>query len=818
MRKSGRKTGLAGRIAARAMRAAALLAATVAAVLAGWDGVSAEWIGQPSWRVFSARADESGIWVETAGENLMLLPGVRVTADSREGRGFDPSLVRDGISDDPDSRWSSENDWEDAEHWLQAEFSRPQKVGLVRIYWERTNAQSYALEYSHDGKNWEQAAEFQSRPESAVQDILLDEPAEAAYWRLHVRDVARQEEDLSLYYQNVSVLELELYAGIGDSFRIDAPRISSGEGRKLSLPQVPDGYELTFAGCDYETLIGADGKISDTISDVRAELGFRLTRDGVSEELPGLAVTVPASGSGAQDGPAGESGGSALPESISVREWAPGEGSLSLAAGARIVLPEGGDEELEAAAALFAGELSGLLGQEVPVLAGDGGRTAQAGDILLEVVDEKETEGLGDEGYRMDLVVLGSAGEGGPGEGSPGGNSAGTVSVRARTAQGIRWGCVTLLDLLEETEGTLPAGAIRDYPRYSVRGFGIDVGRRPVSLELLYRIVEELSRHKMNTLQIHLNDNQIIAQSEYDGTEEGARSLYAGFRLESEVKNEKGEGITSTDLFYTKEEFMELVETAKAYGVDIVPEIDTPAHSLALTKVFPSLGLSGNPESVDQLDLSNPESVRLAKGLWEEYLTKDARGNAREEGGGDPVFGACDAVHIGMDEYFGKKGEYLSYLAEIVSFVRETAPDKEIRIWASLSEMAEEAGAKEEILRSLPEDVQMQVWDTSWADPEEMYEAGFPIINSLSSSLYLIPGGGYDWLDRDFLEAQWEPNVFWTAERTWTLPAWSERMLGACYMMWNDWWRQDGEEISEDGLFARFLDPLPAISGKLWGE
>jgi len=36
--------------------------------------------------------------------------------------------------------------------------------------------------------------------------------------------------------------------------------------------------------------------------------------------------------------------------------------------------------------------------------------------------------------------------------------------------------------------------------------------------------------------------------------------------------------------------------------------------------------------------------------------------------------------------------------------------------------------------------------------------------------------------------------------------------------MWNDWWRQDGEEISEDGLFARFLDPLPAISGKLWGE
>ena len=164
-----------------------------------------------------------------------------------------------------------------------------------------------------------------------------------------------------------------------------------------------------------------------------------------------------------------------------------------------------------------------------------------------------------------------------------------------------------------------------------------------------------------------------------------------------------------------------------------------------------------------------------------------------------------------MDEYFGEKDEYLSYLTELSSWIRETAPDKEIRVWASLSEMVED-------LSTVPKDLQMQVWDTSWADPEEMYEAGFPILNSLSSSLYLIPGGGYDWMDRTFLEEEWQPNIFRTAERTWILPAWSERMLGACYMMWNDWWRQDGKEISEEDLFARFQDPLPAISRKLWGE
>ena len=158
-----------------------------------------------------------------------------------------------------------------------------------------------------------------------------------------------------------------------------------------------------------------------------------------------------------------------------------------------------------------------------------------------------------------------------------------------------------------------------------------------------------------------------------------------------------------------------------------------------------------------------------------------------------------------MDEYFGEKDEYLSYLTELSSWIRETAPDKEIRVWASLSEMAED-------LSTVPKDLQMQVWDTSWADPEEMYEAGFPILNSLSSSLYLIPGGGYDWMDRTFLEEEWQPNIFRTAERTWILPAWSERMLGACYMMWNDWWRRGrerdlgrGSVRAVSGSAARYL-------------
>ena len=301
----------------------------------------------------------------------------------------------------------------------------------------------------------------------------------------------------------------------------------------------------------------------------------------------------------------------------------------------------------------------------------------------------------------------------------------------------------------------------------------------------------------MNTLQIHLNDNQIISQSDYDGTKEGARRLYAGFRLESDVRNKAGQSITSQDLYYSKEEFAQFIEDAAVMGVEVVPEIDTPAHSLALTKVFPKLGLSGDPESVDQLDLSNPAAQKLAETIWSEYLTES------------DAFSGTGTVHIGMDEYFGNQKAFVDYMKALSDYVAEAAPEKTIRMWGSLSKTGQDYSG-------LSRKIQLQVWDTDWTDPQEMYDAGFSVINSLSSSLYLIPGGGYDRLDLDFLEKKWQPNVFETQERTWELPRWSSRTLGACYMLWNDYASQDGNEITEDGLFERFAEPLDILARKLW--
>ena len=782
---------------------------------------------QPLWQVWSAEECDAGLTVETVGENLILQKKAKLTADSEEGKDFRAMYAGDGNHTDETLRWSSENDWENNDHWLMADFGEPVSIGAVRIYWERTNAKGYALEYSQDKENWQQASVFEEAPEQKEQQIVLNEPVEARYFRLHVTDVLKEESDLSLYYQNVSVQELEVYRQLEDCFVVETPVIEAGSRRTLELPTVPEPYSISFGGADYDVLVNMDGKITDTIADTQVELGFILEKDGETQELPGIQTKIPASERVEADGEratvesdkkaeqdaTGEvrehASAATLPEGFTAMEWMPASATgviepagqeipsdeISEAAPVtssnsdwttRFIRVVYRDEDLERTAQLFATELSGQLLQDVSVEKLADTEKPTEGDIVLNfrkaVGDGKEwTQTLGDEGYELNLEA----------------ESPGVISISARTKRGVRWGCVALGQLWEKSEGQLPAGVLRDYPAWSVRGFGIDVGRRPVSLELLYRIAEELSKHQMNTLQIHLNDNQIISQSDYDGTKEGARQLYAGFRLESDVRNKAGQSITSQDLYYSKEEFAQFIEDAAVMGVEVVPEIDTPAHSLALTKVFPKLGLSGDPESVDQLDLSNPAAQKLAETIWSEYLTES------------DVFSGTGTVHIGMDEYFGNQKAFVDYMKALSDYVAEAAPEKTIRMWGSLSKTGQDYSG-------LSRKIQLQVWDTDWTDPQEMYDAGFSVINSLSSSLYLIPGGGYDRLDLDFLEKKWQPNVFETQERTWELPRWSSRTLGACYMLWNDYASQDGNEITEDGLFERFAEPLDILARKLW--
>lgn len=128
-------------------------------------------------------------------------------------------------------------------------------------------------------------------------------------------------------------------------------------------------------------------------------------------------------------------------------------------------------------------------------------------------------------------------------------------------------------------------------------------------MSMLRDYVKMMAYYKMNTFQIHLNDNAFKQYYNHDWNK-----TYSAFRLECETFP----GLTARDGYYTKKEFIALQQLADSLGVEIIPEIDVPAHSLALTQYKPEIG--SEEYGMDHLDLFKPETYEFVDALFREYL------------------------------------------------------------------------------------------------------------------------------------------------------------------------------------------------------
>ena len=161
-----------------------------------------------------------------------------------------------------------------------------------------------------------------------------------------------------------------------------------------------------------------------------------------------------------------------------ITEWQGAEGTLELSG--RVIV-NGKSAALNSLAELFAQQFRQVTGKPMAVAKG----RPKAGDITLTL---KPIDNLGKEGYRMTI-----------GQG---------VSLHAQTIQGLQWATRTVLQICDKNgAATLPKGVAIDVPQYPLRGFMIDCGRKYIPIAYLRNLVSIMAYYKMNTLQIHLNDN-----------------------------------------------------------------------------------------------------------------------------------------------------------------------------------------------------------------------------------------------------------------------------------------------------------------------
>lgn len=435
-----------------------------------------------------------------------------------------------------------------------------------------------------------------------------------------------------------------------------------------------------------------------------------------------------------------------------LKTWSGAEGQTALSG--RIVVK---NAKLKAVAAALAADYKEMFGKELTIVNG----ATKGGDVVLSL---KKNKALGDEGYTMNV---GSA-----------------VEITAATERGAFWATRTLLQIAEQhKDGNLPKGKTTDVPEYKLRGFMIDCGRKFIPMSYLRDLAKIMAYYKMNTLQVHLNDNGF---RQYFGGD--WNKTQAAFRLECDTYP----GLTAKDGSYSKQEFIDFQKLAEQNGVEVIPEIDAPAHSLAFTQYKNEIG--SKEYGMDHLDLFNPETYKFMDGLWKEYL-----------GGKNPVF-IGKRVHIGTDEYSNAKKNVVEKFREFtdhyIKYVESFG--KQAVVWGALTHANGDTKVKNK-------GVLMDIWFNGYADPVEMKKQGYKLVSIPDGLVYIVPAAGYyyDYLNCQYLYEHWTPAVIGNK----TFEENDPMIEGGMFAVWND---HAGNGISTKDVHHRVYPALQTLAVKCW--
>ena len=137
-------------------------------------------------------------------------------------------------------------------------------------------------------------------------------------------------------------------------------------------------------------------------------------------------------------------------------------------------------------------------------------------------------------------------------------------------------------------------GCYREWQsRFGYRGVMIDVARYFIPKEDLYVLIDCISLLKINTLHLHLTDDngwRIEIKKHPLLTAVGSRRVEREGLFFHERHNQRQRNEPTVEKgFYTQTDIREIVAYASSRCIEIIPEIDMPAHSNAALAAYPML-------------------------------------------------------------------------------------------------------------------------------------------------------------------------------------------------------------------------------------
>lgn len=219
--------------------------------------------------------------------------------------------------------------------------------------------------------------------------------------------------------------------------------------------------------------------------------------------------------------------------------------------------------------------------------------------------------------------------------------NADSAVLLAITDEGLFRGLQTVNQLMyvEHGQRYVAGCSISDWPAFKIRGFMQDVGRNYLPLSLLKEQIDVMAAYKYNFFHLHVTDNP-------------------GWRLESKRYPQLTRSGTMSrwpGKYYSREEFLELVDYCKKRFITLVPELDVPGHCAAFRNAF----------SLDSM--SDPQVQPILLGLVDELCELVPK----EE---------MPYLHLGTDEVWQKKEKAApGVLAALVA--RAGMHGREVILW-----------------------------------------------------------------------------------------------------------------------------------------
>jgi len=340
------------------------------------------------------------------------------------------------------------------------------------------------------------------------------------------------------------------------------------------------------------------------------------------------------------------------------------------------------------------------------------------------------------------------------------------IRIEVADGKALAHATATLLQLWGTVGSIIPAQRIHDWPSNSYRSLMVDLGRNPLSLEALRETLDLLWFYKLDSLHLHLTDDQ--------------RFAFPSIAFPDLVS---GPGQL------TREDFAALEQDAAVRGISLIPELDVPGHSTLLRQRYPEVFGTTSTELA-----SLPSSREGLQVLLDEMIA---------------LFPSSPYVHIGGDEAYGVPAALQRELINVL--------DDHLRSRAKTTLVWEGPGLGEGA-NKVQEDVIHLNWRTVNFPAPEMIAAGYRVVNAAWDPLYVVdhyprnnftmaaPGHIYRRLDR-YRFGHFNPDMPTFLHPQVVAP--TDRVLGYCM----PWW--EGREENYFPLLVPRLLPLAAVA---WSE